>query len=147
MVTTVVIHLKQISTRFSMAVHILSLVAVSPTAECTGDYIAGSVNTNPVVIRRIMGMLKKAGLIEVRPGVGGASLRRSPEQITLLDIYRAVNVIEGDQLFRMHEEPNERCLVGRNIETVLQSEMNEAQAAMEQRLAQTALSELTDKFQ
>ncbi|WP_028608435.1 Rrf2 family transcriptional regulator [Paenibacillus harenae] len=136
--------MKQISTRFSMAVHILSLISVQ--ADLTGDYIAGSVNTNPVVIRRIMGMLKKAGLLEVRPGVGGASLLKSPEEITLLDIYRAVNVIEGNQLFRVHGGSNVKCRVGQNIEQVLQSELFEAQAAMEQRLAQTTLSQLTTRF-
>ncbi|WP_134683891.1 Rrf2 family transcriptional regulator [Brevibacillus migulae] len=138
--------MKQISTRFSIAVHILSLVAVIPH-ECTGDFIAGSVNTNPVIIRRIMGMLKKAGLVEVRPGVGGASLRKRPEDITLLDVYRAVNVTDENQLFRFHEDPNVQCPVGRNIELVLRSELMEAQAAMEQRLAQTTLSQLTAKFQ
>ncbi|MCA0754812.1 Rrf2 family transcriptional regulator [Paenibacillus sp. N4] len=137
--------MKQISTRFSIAVHTLSLIAFC-SDECTGDFIAGSVNTNPVVIRRIMGMLKKAGLVEVRPGVGGASLLKAPEEITLLDIYRAVNVIEENQLFRIHEAPNVQCPVGRNIEEVLQAELYEAQAAMEQRLAQTTLSQLTTRF-
>lgn len=145
MVTTVVVHLKQISTRFSIAVHTLSLIAVSPN-DCTGDFIAGSVNTNPVVIRRIMGMLKKAGLVEVRPGVGGASLLKDPSEITLLDVYRAVNVTEENQLFRIHENPNIRCLVGRNIEQVLQAELRDAQSAMEQRLAQTTLAQLIGKF-
>ncbi|SFL77691.1 transcriptional regulator, BadM/Rrf2 family [Paenibacillus sp. 1_12] len=138
--------MKQISTRFSMAVHILSLIAVSSN-ELTGDFIAGSVNTNPVVIRRIMGMLKKAGLLEVRPGVGGAALLKTPEDITLLDVYRAVNVIDDSQLFRVHEDPNENCQVGRNIEMVLQSELSEAQSAMELRLAQTNLSNLISRFE
>lgn len=138
--------MKQISTRFSIAVHILSLIAVSPN-ECTGDFLAGSVNTNPVVVRRIMGMLKQAGLVDVRPGVGGASLRKEPDRITLLDVYRAVNVIEDNQLFRVHEDPNPNCPVGRNIEAALQSELKEAQAAMERRLAQTTISRLTAKFQ
>ncbi|WP_405083157.1 Rrf2 family transcriptional regulator [Paenibacillus chitinolyticus] len=137
--------MKQISTRFSIGVHILSLISVSSN-ECTGDFIAGSVNTNPVVIRRIMGMLKKAGLVEVRPGVGGASLLKAPEDITLLDVYRAVNVIEENQLFRFHEDLDERCPVGRNIELVLQPELNDAQSAMEQRLAQTTLSQITERF-
>jgi len=137
--------LKQISTRFSIAVHTLSLIAVSPN-DCTGDFIAGSVNTNPVVIRRIMGMLKKAGLVDVRPGVGGASLLKDPSQITLLDIYRAVNVTEENQLFRIHENPNIRCPVGRNIEQVLQAELRDAQSVMEQRLAQTTLADLIGKF-
>lgn len=92
-------------------------------------------------------MLKRAGLVEVRPGVGGASLRREPEQITLLDVYRAVNVTEGNQLFRIHEKPNVRCPVGRNIERVLQGELQAAQAALEQRLAQTSLAQLLEMFQ
>ncbi|WP_168121869.1 Rrf2 family transcriptional regulator [Paenibacillus sp. HB172176] len=138
--------MKQISTRFTMAVHILSIIAVSSN-EVTSDYIAGSVNTNPVVIRRLIGMLKKAGLVDVRPGVGGAFLLRSPEDITLLDIYRAVNLIEDNRLFGMHEESNVLCLVGRSIEKVLQSELNEAQAAMEQRLGQTTISQLAARFE
>ncbi|AZK45680.1 Rrf2 family transcriptional regulator [Paenibacillus lentus] len=138
--------MKQISTRFSIAVHTLSLIAVS-TNDCTGDFIAGSVNTNPVIIRRIIGMLKKAGLVEVRPGVGGASLLKSPDRITLLDVYRAVNAAEKDQLFRIHDDPNIQCSVGRNIEQVLQTELRDAQSVMEQRLAQTTLNDLIKKFQ
>ncbi|ANS74204.1 Rrf2 family transcriptional regulator [Paenibacillus yonginensis] len=137
--------MKQISTRFSIAVHTLSLIALNPN-ECTGDYIASSVNTNPVVIRRIMGMLKKAGLIDVRVGVGGASLLKNPEEISLLEVYRAVNAAEENQLFRIHENSNIKCPVGRNIEAVLQTEFLEAQRAMEQRLAQTTLQDLRGKF-
>lgn len=145
MVTSVVMQLKQISTRFSIAVHILSLIAVSANG-CTGDFIAGSVNTNPVIIRRIMGLLKKAGLVHIRAGVGGASLLKDPDQITLLDIYRAVNLLEENQLFRIHEGPNIQCPVGRSIESVLQAELKEAQSALENRLAQTTLSQLTARF-
>ena len=128
-----------------MAVHTLCLIAVSPQ-DCTGDLIAGSVNTNPVVIRRIMGMLKKAGLVEVRAGVGGAVLLREPGRITLLDIYHAVNVTEENQLFRIHENPKLACPVGRNIEQALQAELQDAQSAMEQRLACTTLEQLISKF-
>lgn len=137
--------MKQISTRFSMAVHALSLIAVCPV-DCTGDLIAGSVNTNPVVIRKIIGMLKKAGLVDVRPGVGGASLRKDPDRITLLDIYRAVDVTEENRLFRIHDKPNIACPVGRNIEQVLQAELQDAQSAMESRLAQTTLAQLMPQF-
>lgn len=146
MVTTVVKKMKQISTRFSMAVHTLCLIAVSP-GEITGDFIAGSVNTNPVVIRRIAGMLKKAGLIEVRSGVGGAYLLRSPEDITLLDVYRAVHVTENNRLFGIHEDPNILCQVGRNIQTALEAEFSEAQNAMEQRLAKTTIAQLVSRLQ
>lgn len=91
-------------------------------------------------------MLKKAGLVDVRPGVGGASLLKDPGQITLLEVYRAVNAAEQNQLFRIHENPNFACPVGRNIEQVLQTELKDAQSVMEQRLAQTTLDQLTGKF-
>jgi DNA-binding IscR family transcriptional regulator len=135
----------QISARFSIAVHILTLIAAS-AQECTGDYIARSVNTNPAIIRRMMGMLKRAGLIDVRAGVGGSTLKRSADDITLLDVYRAVNAAEENRLFRIHDAPNQLCLVGRSIEAVLQAELSEAQSAMEQRLAQTTISQLTARF-
>ncbi|RAU91707.1 Rrf2 family transcriptional regulator [Paenibacillus sp. YN15] len=138
--------MKQISTRLSMAVHTLCLIALLPH-ECTGDFIAGSVNTNPVVIRRIMGMLKKAGLVDVRPGVGGAYLLRSPEEITLLDIYRAVNAAEEEQLFGIHVNSNIKCPVGRNIEQVLQTEFQAAQSAMEAQLSGVTLKRLMGQFQ
>jgi DNA-binding IscR family transcriptional regulator len=137
--------MKQISCRFSIAVHTLSLIAMSPSL-CTSDFIAGSVNTNPVIIRKIIGMLKKAGLVGVRPGVGGTYLLKDTDQITLLDIYRAVEVIENGELFNFHDHPNPNCTVGRNIESVLRSEMREAQSAMEQRLAQVSLKQLLSKF-
>lgn len=137
--------MKQISMRFSIAVHTLSLIAVSPQ-ECTGDFIASSVNTNPVIIRRIMGMLKKAGMVDVRPGVGGATLLMDPDRITLLDIYRAVDATEENRLFRIHDNPNLDCPVGRNIEQALQTELRDAQLMMEQRLAQTKLNQLIQKF-
>ncbi|MNK68384.1 putative HTH-type transcriptional regulator YwnA [compost metagenome] len=91
-------------------------------------------------------MLKKGGLVDVRPGVGGASLRKDPNQITLLDVYRAVNVTEENQLFRIHENSNIGCLVGRNIENVLQDELRDAQSLMEQRLAHTTIGQLVNKF-
>ncbi|AQX55540.1 Rrf2 family transcriptional regulator [Priestia flexa] len=136
--------MKQISSRFSMAVHTLTLIAVAPS-ECTGDFIAGSVNTNPVVVRRIMSMLKKAGLIDVRAGVGGASLLKEPSEITLLDVYKAVDVVEDGQLFNIHEKPNILCPVGRTIEDSLSAELKEAQAAMEKRLNETTIGMMIEK--
>ncbi|CAM2899212.1 MULTISPECIES: Rrf2 family transcriptional regulator [Paenibacillus] len=136
--------MKQISSRFSIAVHTLSLVAVVPN-ECTGDFIAKSVNTNPVIIRRIMSKLKQAGLIEVRPGVGGASLLKDPADITLLDIYRALEVVEDGELFNFHKHPNPNCPVGSMIEQTLRAELIEAQLAMEQRLKRVTIQQMMDQ--
>lgn len=137
--------MRQISSRFSIAVHTLSLIAVMPN-ECTGDVIAQSVNTNPVIIRRIMSKLKQAGLIDVRPGVGGASLLKDPADITLLDVYRALEVVEDGELFNFHKHPNPKCPVGNMIEHILRAELIEAQTAMEQRLNRVTIQQMMDQI-
>ncbi|AEI44069.1 Rrf2 family transcriptional regulator [Paenibacillus mucilaginosus] len=131
-----------ISSRFSVAVHILSLLEMSKGTRITSDYIAGSVNTNPVVIRRLMSMLGRAGLVITTPGVAGAALARPPEQITLLDIYRAVQAEEAEGLFTLHEKPNPDCTVGRSIQSTLDASFSRAQAAMERELASMSLAEI-----
>ncbi|MEK3719398.1 Rrf2 family transcriptional regulator [Paenibacillus sp. FSL H8-0034] len=132
--------MKKISSRFSIAVHIISLVSVMPSL--TGDVIAGSVNTNPAIIRKIMGQLKKAGLLTVRAGTGGATLRVDADQITLLDIYRAVEVVDHNELFNFHEHPNPDCPVGANIEAALRATMVTAQLALERELAEVTVQQL-----
>ncbi|MFD0714856.1 Rrf2 family transcriptional regulator [Paenibacillus sp. GCM10027626] len=132
----------KISSRFSIAVHILSLLAITPSTHCTSEWLAGSVGTNPVIIRRVLGQLKKAGLVTVRAGSGGASLVKQLNEVRLLDIYRAVDVVEAGQLFHIHEEPNPACPVGANIQTVLQLLLTRAQEAMENILAAVTMEEL-----
>ncbi|OON69437.1 Rrf2 family transcriptional regulator [Hymenobacter sp. CRA2] len=135
----------QISSRFSVAVHVLSLLAMyQPTdAPLTSERMAGSVNTNPVVIRRILGQLKKAGLVEVRPAAGGTFLTRQPAIISLLDVYRAVEVVEAGRLFGMSEKPNPACTVGRYIQSALDVTLQRAQTALEQELAGVSLQQVT----
>jgi Rrf2 family protein len=132
----------QISSRFSVAVHVLTLLALAPAGELlTSDRMAASVNTNPVVIRRILGQLKKAGLVEVRAAAGGTYLRRSPAAISLLEVYHAVEVVDG-RLFSMHEKPNPKCPVGRNIQASLDETLGRAQAALEQQLAGVSVAQV-----
>ena len=132
----------QISSRFSVGVHVLTLLATNPPGGLlTSDRMADSVNTNPVVIRRILGQLKKAGLVEVRAAAGGTYLRRDPATITLLDVYRAVDVVE-EHLFSIHQKPNPHCLVGRNIQASLDGVLGRAQTALEQELAATTLAQV-----
>nr|WP_283938947.1 Rrf2 family transcriptional regulator [Bacillus altitudinis] len=109
--------------------------------ECTGDFIAESVNSNPVIIRKMMAMLKKADLIEIRRGVGGASLKRPAEDITLLDVYRAVDVSEDEELFNFHQ-PVIACRIGQAMDTRLRKELKEAQSALEYRLKQVTIKQL-----
>jgi Rrf2 family protein len=132
----------KISSRFSIAVHILSLLAIAKDAHGTSEWIAGSVKTNPVIIRRILGQLKKAGLVNVRAGTGGAFLLKDLNDVNLLDVYRAVEVVEEGQLFHIHEEPNPDCPIGANIQVVLQLILNRAQDAMEKILSDITMEEL-----
>ncbi|WNC17382.1 Rrf2 family transcriptional regulator [Brevibacillus brevis] len=132
----------KISSRFSVAVHILSLLSIETTAHCTSEWIAGSVNTNPVIIRRVLGQLKKAGMVQVRSGTGGASLTKELNEITLLDVYRAVDVVEEGRLFHIHEQPNPECPVGANIQFVLELILTRAQNAMEDILGSVTLEQL-----
>ncbi|AAU25352.1 Rrf2 family transcriptional regulator [Bacillus licheniformis] len=127
-----------VNTRLSVAIHILSLIAANPRE--SSEMIAGSVNTNPVVIRRMISQLKKAGILTSRPGVAGASLKRDPEDISLLDIYRAVQPHE--ELFAIHDKPNPNCPVGRQIQTTLDQTFHSVQQAMENELASKSLKDV-----
>lgn len=137
----------QISSRFSVAVHTLLCVEVfKDDYKVTSDFIAGSVGTNPVIIRKIMGKLKRAGLIKALAGTGGTYLLKKPEEITLLAVAQAVDLFEDDQLFGFHESPNPDCPVGRSIHNVLDRHMVSAQAAMEQNLAGVTLKDLLSEL-
>ena len=128
-----------ISSRFSIGIHILTLIETTKDAVSSSEYIAGSVNANPAMIRKIMGMLKKAGLIDVRPGVAGAELAKDLTEITLLDVYKAVNAVKDDALFNMHDNPNPDCNVGRNIQATIEPIFHMAQHALEQVLANVTI--------
>ncbi|MFJ7828094.1 Rrf2 family transcriptional regulator [Psychrobacillus sp. NPDC096623] len=132
----------KISSRFTVAIHVLSLISLNQNIVSTSEWIAESVNTNPVVIRRVMGKLKKAGLIDIRRGLGGATLQKNLEDITLLDVYNALEVVEDGELFQIHENPNPNCPVGANIQDVLELILVKAQDAMETILKEITMEEL-----
>ncbi|MBS4162462.1 Rrf2 family transcriptional regulator, partial [Klebsiella pneumoniae] len=100
-------------------------------------------HTNPVIIRQISRLLKKAGLIEVKRGTGGAHLLRDAGAISLYDVYKAVEVVGEGELFHTHENPNPDCWVGANIHQVLELILLKAQTAMETILKEISIRELT----
>lgn len=132
----------KISSRFTIAVHILSIIKQNPSTICTSEFMAESVNTNPVVIRKILSYLKKAGIVQVRRGTGGASLVKNLDAITLLEVFRSVEVVEEDKLFHLHENPNPDCPIGANIQAVLELILVQAQEAMEQVLANITMEQV-----
>jgi len=106
------------NSQFSMAVHVLSMLARAKDENFKSDYLAKSVNTNAVVVRRLLGQLNQAKLVVSQTGAnGGTRLARCPREINLWEIYKAVNLGE---VFALHaKEPNKDCPVGKNIEAVL----------------------------
>lgn len=131
-----------ISSRFSVGIHILALIEINKSGISTSEFLAGSVNTNPAVIRKIMGMLKTAGLVNVRPGVAGAELAKELSEITLFDVYKAVNVVQERELFTVHDNPNPECPVGRNIQNAIEPLFTSAQLAMEKVLKSLTLEDV-----
>ncbi len=132
----------KITSRFTVAVHtLLAIYAFQGKHKLTSEFIASSVNVNPVVIRRTLQSLKAAGLADVKAGTGGAIPVRQASEVTLYDIYSAVDCVDGD-LFNFHDEPNPDCPVGRNIHRVLEPHLKRAQEAMEDELRSVTLAEL-----
>ena len=133
-----------ISSRFAVGIHILSLIEFNKDGVSSSEFLAGSVNTNPAVIRKLMGMLKNAGLINVRPGIAGAELAKDLSEITLLDVYKAVNVVQDNELFSVHDNPNPSCPVGRNIQNTIVPLFSAAQLALEKTLANVTIEDVVN---
>lgn len=133
----------QISTRFTLAIHIFACIdAFKDEYKVTSDFLAGSTNVNPVIVRKILGRLKGAGLIEVARGTGGTTIVKPLEEITFLDIYNAVECTPQGELFHFHENPSTSCPVGRNIHHILDDKLLRVQNAMEKELALITLADI-----
>lgn len=136
----------KITSRFTVAIHtLLAVHTFGKDYKTTSEFLASSVNVNPVVIRRTLQSLKAAGLIEVKAGSGGAGITKDLKDITLYDVYVATDCVE-DELFRFHENPNPSCPVGKNIHSVLDHHLAVAQTAMENELKKVSLADLTDEL-
>lgn len=140
----------QISSRFTMAVHVLACIdTFKDEHKVTSDFLAGSVNVNPVIIRRLLLQLKSAGLVAVKRGSGGAQIAKPLDQISLLDVYNAVECVDNGELFHFHENPNPECPVGRNIHNALDDKLIQVQTAMENELSKITMADIkrdTEKF-
>lgn len=132
----------QISSRFTMAIHMFACIYTFPDQKMTSNFMAGSIGTNPVIVRKLLQQLKSAGLIEVSRGTGGVKITRPLDKITFLDIYKAVECAPNEELFHFHENPNQNCPVGKNIHRVLDNKLLKVQKAMEEKLAEITLADV-----
>ncbi|MFJ8748415.1 Rrf2 family transcriptional regulator [Streptomyces sp. NPDC102441] len=132
------------NSRLTVAAHTLAWIGLYQRRGhevATSEQIAGSVSTNPVVIRRLLAELRKAGLADSRRGAGaGWMLSREPAAITLLDVYEAV---EPGPVFALHRStPDAECVVGRGIGPVMTAVYDDVEAALRRELARTTLEDV-----
>ena len=126
--------------KFSSAIHTLILISESQKP-ITSEDIADSVGTNASYIRKIISLLKKREIVESHRGVSGFTLRLKPEDLTLLQIYQAVNETERPCLFDLHQNPNDKCIVGHHIKPVLTGMFAEIDDALVRALAEKTLAD------
>lgn len=133
----------QISSRFTIAVHVLICIETfKEDYKVTSDFLASSVNVNPVVIRRLLQQLKKAGIVSVIRGSGGTNIEKPIDEITLLDVYNAVECVDEGELFHFHENPSPLCPVGRNIHNILDGRLEKIQSAMEKEMKSVTIQDV-----
>ncbi len=130
-----------------MAVHVLAVLAYKEGDRVTSAYLAGSVNTNPVIVRRLLLSLQKARLVETCKGAGaGSRLSRSPRRINLAEA--SIRSVEDTESFATPaRKPNAACPVGHCMVEALSKLFASAQSAMERDLAKTTLADVIDKVQ
>lgn len=138
----------QISSRFTVALHIFTCVdTFKDEYKVTSDFLARSIGTNPVIIRKILTQLQNAGLITVARGTGGIEPTRKLSEISFYDVYQAIEPLEGGDLFRFHENPSPECPVGRNIHALLDEKLKAIQNAMEDEMKKYTIEDLRTRMQ
>lgn len=128
-----------------MAVHIMTALAYLQE-KTSSELLAETVRTNPVVVRRLLGYLNRAGLVHAERGkLGGSSLARPANEITLLDIYRAV--MGEAELVNLHDNPeNKVCAVSCKVRGVLSQHLQKAQSLYEHELAGVSLADIANEI-
>ncbi len=137
----------KISTKCSLALHSLIIIALFGSKKITSDIIAQSTGCNPVIIRNLMGRLKKAGILNIQRGTGGASLRIDPKDITIWAVYNAVDPKSLSGFIGVHPNPSNTCPVGSKIHALLSVPHQKMEEAVRQVMSEYTLAELIQEFQ
>lgn len=137
----------RVSKRFPMAIHSLLYVAIlSPQMRITSSLVADSIGSNPVIVRNLFLDLSKNGLIITSAGKnGGVTLAKEPKDISLWDIYEAVETNNVEEIFKIYEG-NSDCPVGKNIYQLLYPHMESAIDAMKANMEQVTIDSLLNEL-
>ncbi len=133
------------NTRFATNIHIMTLLAKEPEKFLTSEWIAGSININPVIVRKELIILKKFGLIESRQGKdGGARILKNAVEISITEIYEVVR--NSEILGKKNLNPNPKCTVGKDINKNLNALFSETENVVQQFLMNKKLSDFMNQF-
>ena len=132
-------------TKFSVALHILTMISESKDT-LSSQALAISVGTNASYIRKVIALLKNAGLIQSQQGKTGYQLSKSPKDITLLNIYFATQEVSHISLFPVHQNSNLDCPVGKHIQAAVSPLFVSAEAQLEKELAHQTLEDVIDNL-
>lgn len=130
------------SVRLATSVHILLAIYYFENKEkVTSTFLANSIQTNPVIVRNLLGKLQKAELVKVEAGVGGAHLTKASQELTFWDIFQAVED-KNKPIFKANDDTNPNCPVGRVVNSVLQPRIDVVQENFKASLENITLASL-----
>ena len=133
------------SSRFSISLHILTLLDEAKGTLVSSEYLAGSININPVLVRKEIMNLRKHGFVDSKEGKGGGSfLAKNASNINLGAVYKAVN--NSNILGQSKNEPNPKCPIGKQINQHLNTLYNDAEKALIENLSNQTLADFALKF-
>ena len=137
----------RISTRFSDAIHLICFLDIYQNQKLTSEFIASSIQTSPVMVRQIMGQLRKVGLLETTRGTANPRITKPLGQISLYDVYLALEESDGPHpIFEIDYDTNPECIVGGNIQGVLENFYEDAKQAAMAKLQQRTIADVVSQI-
>ena len=137
----------RLTTKCSIALHCLIVIyEYEPKRKVTSDLLGKSTGCNAAAVRSILKSLQKAGIISVSRGVGGAHLNCIPSDLTVWDVYHAVEPNGLEHFIGVHPRPSHICPVGHNIDTILSKTYTEIGNSVRQTMQNITLQDLLNNY-
>lgn len=136
----------RMSSQYTVAVQMLLIISIFDDKKVTSDMLSESTGSNPIMVRQIFGKLKNAGILNVSTGRGATTLVKPPTDISLWDIYLAVERYDSGELFRFHPKISGDCQVGRFFKDILSVHLDDAVNAMGDVMSKVSLAQLIDEW-
>lgn len=133
------------NTQFTVSVQMLILISISGGRKITSSMISDSTGCNPVMVRQLFGKLKNAGILNITAGKGTTTLAREASDITLWDVFAAVEGNRREEMFAFHPDISKSCKVGRSFECVLGDHLDEGLAALRDSFGRVTIAQLVEE--